>query len=101
MNQTAGIPQRIVVVLLDGLGPDYFEQGPMPNLQAMRNSGFYRQVRAVAPTVTNVNNVSVCCGAWPEEHGISANSYYDATSGLPVYMNSSDLIRVDTVRQTA
>ena len=96
-----GIPQRMVVVLLDGLGIDYLERGPMPNLQAMRSNGFYRQVKAVVPTVTNVNNVSVCCGAWPEEHGISANSYYDEASGQPVYMNSSDLIRVDTVIQWA
>jgi len=101
MTSADGAPQRLVVVLLDGLGIDYLEQGPMPNLQAMRNSGFYRQVRAVVPTVTNVNNVSVCCGAWPEEHGISANSYYDAATGQPVYMNSSDLIRVDTVIQWA
>ena len=101
MIQSTGIPQRMVVALLDGLGLDYLEQGPMPNLQAMRNDGFYRQVRAVAPTVTNVNNVSVCCGAWPDEHGISANSYYDVATGLPVYMNSSDLIRVDTVIQWA
>ncbi len=101
MTNADGAPQRLVVVLLDGLGIDYLEQGPMPNLQGMRNSGFYRQVQAVVPTVTNVNNVSVCCGAWPEEHGISANSYYDAASGQPVYMNSSDLIRVDTVIQWA
>jgi phosphonoacetate hydrolase len=101
MIHAEGIPQRMVVVLLDGLGIDYLEQGPMPNLQAMRSSGFYCQVRAVVPTVTNVNNVSVCCGAWPEEHGISANSYYDEASRLPVYMNSSDLIRVDTVIQWA
>ena len=93
--------QRMVVVLLDGLGLDYLEEGPMPHLQAMKHAGLYRQVRAVCPTVTNVNNVSVCCGAWPKEHGIAANSYYDAASGQPVYMNSAELIRVDTVIQKA
>lgn len=93
--------QRMVVVLLDGLGLDYLEEGPMPYLQAMKHAGLYRQVRAVCPTVTNVNNVSVCCGAWPKEHGIAANSYYDAASGQPVYMNSAELIRVDTVIQKA
>lgn len=99
MSEQSSIPQRIVVALLDGLGRDYFEQEPLPNLHMLRDTGFYRQVKGVVPTVTNVNNVSVCCGAWPDEHGISANSYYDQTSGQPVYMNSADLIRVDTVIQ--
>jgi phosphonoacetate hydrolase len=93
--------QRLVVALLDGLGLDYFEKGPMPLLQWMSRTGFYRQVSAVMPTVTNVNNVSVCCGAWPDEHGISANSYFDPVSGQAVYMNSADLIRAETIFQRA
>jgi phosphonoacetate hydrolase len=93
--------QRVVIALLDGLGMDYFEAGPMPVLQRMRREGFYRPVRAVVPTVTNVNNVSVCCGAWPDEHGISANSYFDPQTGEAVYMNSADLIRVETIFQRA
>ena len=96
-----GTRQRLVVALLDGLGIDYFEMGPMPVLQKMRWEGFYRPVRAVVPTVTNVNNVSVCCGAWPDEHGISANSYFDPRAGQAAYMNSADLIRTETLFQRA
>ncbi|MCX8021425.1 MAG: alkaline phosphatase family protein [Syntrophorhabdaceae bacterium] len=87
--------QRIVVALIDGLGLDYFSY--MAKLNKMAINGFYKTVNAVMPTVTNVNNVSVCCGAWPIEHGISGNSYYDAHSNLAVYMNSVDLIRYPTL----
>ena len=93
--------QRIIVALLDGLGVDCFNESPMPSLKEMAREGFYKTVKAVSPTVTNVNNVSVCCGAWPDEHGISANSYFDAVSGKAVYMNSADMILSDTIFQRA
>ncbi len=89
------------MALIDGLGVDYLAGNPMPALKAMGRDGFYKAVKAVAPTVTNVNNVSVCCGAWPDEHGISANSYFDAALGQAVYMNSADMIRSDTLFQRA
>jgi phosphonoacetate hydrolase len=63
--------------------------------------GFYRPVSAVFPSVTNVNNASISCGAWPAEHGICANSYFDEESGQAEYMNSGDLIRVETLFQRA
>ncbi|TSA48372.1 MAG: nucleotide pyrophosphatase [Deltaproteobacteria bacterium] len=93
--------QRVVVALMDGMGMDYFTKSPMPVLRRMSCEGFYRAVRAVVPTVTNVNNVSVCCGAWPDEHGISSNSYFDSASGRAEYMNSADLIRTGTLFQRA
>jgi phosphonoacetate hydrolase len=93
--------QRLVVALIDGLGIDYYEKSPMAVLHGMADAGFFRPVKAVVPTVTNVNNVSVCCGAWPDEHGISANSYYDSATGQAVYMNAADLIKTDTIFQRA
>ncbi len=93
--------QRLVVALMDGLGMDYYEQSPMPVLHGMADAGFFRPVKGVMPTVTNVNNVSVCCGAWPDEHGISANSYYDRATGQAAYMNAAGLIKIDTIFQRA
>jgi len=93
--------QRLVVALIDGFGLDYYEKSPMPVLKKMAREGFFRPVKAVVPSVTNVNNVSVCCGAWPDEHGIAANSYYDPATGQAVYMNDAHLIRTDTIFQRA
>jgi phosphonoacetate hydrolase len=53
------------------------------------------------PSVTNVNNVSVCCGNWPDEHGITANSYYDRRNNCVEYMNSSEMIKSPTLFQKA
>jgi phosphonoacetate hydrolase len=94
-------PQRVVVGLLDGLGPDYFTGSAMPALTAMAREGIGKEVEAVFPTVTNVNNVSICCGAWPAAHGISANSYYDAARGEAVYMNAASLVRTPTLFERA
>jgi phosphonoacetate hydrolase len=61
----------------------------MPNLRQMADTGFETEVRAVFPTVTKVNNVPICTGAWPADHGIIGNSFYDPESGGAVYTRSS------------
>ena len=56
-----------------------------------KRDGIYKQVKGVMPSVTNANNASICCGAWPETHGIIANSYFDEKSGEELYVESADL----------
>src|SRR3984893_12898750 len=68
---------RTVVVMFDGFGPDYLAESKMPVLGHWRRDGFYKQVTCVMPSVTNANNASICCGVWPEVHGITGNSYFD------------------------
>jgi phosphonoacetate hydrolase len=67
----------------------------------LAEGGFCKEVRAIFPSVTNVNNVSICCGAWPRQHGIIGNSYFDPDANGAVYMNSADLIRCPTLFQRA
>lgn len=93
--------QRIVVAMIDGFGWEYWEASEMPNLRRLAERGFCKEVGAIFPSVTNVNNVSICCGAWPAEHGIIGNSYFDPESHGAVYMNSADLIRCPTLFQRA
>jgi phosphonoacetate hydrolase len=93
--------QRTVIGMYDGFGMDYFEAEPLPTFRFMAESGFFKQVSAVFPTVTNANNVSICCGAWPREHGITGNSYFNEQSGVADYMESSEFIRVPTIIERA
>lgn len=93
--------KRVVVAMMDGLDMAYVEQTDMPNFKEMAAEGFFKQVSGVFPSVTNVNNVSIACGAWPDEHGIVANSYFDEASGQPAYMNAAELIRVPTIFKRA
>ncbi len=89
--------QRALVAMIDGLDPAYLAGGRMPRLQALGAQGHGAEVQAVMPTVTNINNVSICCAAWPAEHGITGNSYRDPHSGRTRYMESADHLRCPTV----
>ncbi|RPI75081.1 MAG: nucleotide pyrophosphatase [Desulfobacteraceae bacterium] len=93
--------QRIVIGLLDGLGVPAFESSSMPFLKKIALQGFYKTVSGVFPSVTNVNNVSICCGTWPDQHGITANSYFNPATGAAEYMNAAELIRVPTLFERA
>lgn len=93
--------QRIVIGMIDGFGTDYFAAQPMPNLRHMAASGFQREVRAIMPTVTNVNNVSISCSALPSEHGLTGNSYYNEKTGEADYMESADFLLRPTISQRA
>jgi phosphonoacetate hydrolase len=86
--------QRVVIAMVDGLGPDYLEQSPMPILKDLLAKGFTKTVAGVMPSVTNVNNASLATGTWPNEHGITGNSFFDEGKGQAEYMeNSAYLLR--------
>lgn len=93
--------QRVVIGMYDGLGMDYLEASSLPSLRYATENGFFKRVSAVFPTVTNTNNASICCGAWPKEHGITGNSYFNEQTGEADYMENGDFIRVPTVIQRA
>lgn len=98
----SGVPnQRIVIGMIDGFGTDYFAAQPMPNLRHMATAGFEREVKAIMPTVTNVNNVSISCSALPREHGLTGNSYYNEHTGEADYMESADFLLRPTLSQRA
>ncbi len=94
-------PARVVVVMCDGLGLDYMAGSAMPTLERWMRDGTYAQVKAVMPTVTNANNASICCGTFPEVHGITGNSYLDPQTGREEYMESADLVLAPTLFQRA
>src|SRR5262245_4782541 len=89
--------QRIVIGMLDGFGLPYYDATPLPTLHEMARDGLFQRAQCVFPSVTNVNNVSIATGAWPREHGITANSYYDPESGVARYMNAGALIGARTI----
>jgi phosphonoacetate hydrolase len=94
-------PSRVLVLMLDGFGADYLEASVMPNLRRMIAAGFHTTVDACMPTVTNVNNASICTGAWPAEHGITANSYLDLQTREEHYMDRAELLLAPTLFERA
>jgi phosphonoacetate hydrolase len=87
--------------MMDGFGPDYLQASDMPNLKQMIKAGFYKTVDACMPTVTNINNASICTGEYPEVHGITANSYFDLASKQECYMDKAELLLAPTIFEKA
>jgi phosphonoacetate hydrolase len=94
-------PQRTVVVMCDGLGMDYYRASPMPTLKSWAEQGVFAEVEAVLPSVTNANNASICCGAWPSAHGVVGNSYLDEKTGEEEYLEDSSLVLAPTLFERA
>ena len=68
------MPKKVIVIGLDGLEPSIVErlmaQNELPNLQQIRNSGYYGRVRTTYPAQTPVAWSSFVTGTNPGGHGI-------------------------------
>ena len=87
--------------MIDGLGSDYMAASPMAVLKTWQRKGIVRIVDGVMPSVTNANNTSICCGVWPEKHGITANFYLNEISGREEYMEQADMVLAPTLFERA
>ena len=93
--------RKILIVCVDGLGPEYLEMAPTPNLDRMTREGFAATVSTVIPSVTNVNNVSIITGVPPAMHGITSNYWLDQRTGEEQLMESPDYLCRPTILQRA
>jgi len=76
-----------LVIVVDGLRPDYVTADVMPRLFSLKQRGIaFNAHHSVFPTVTRVNASSFVTGAYPETHGLLGNTIYipsvSATRGL-------------------
>jgi arylsulfatase A-like enzyme len=76
-----------LVIVVDGLRPDYVTPEVMPRLFRLGQRGIvFNAHHAVFPTVTRVNSPSFVTGSYPETHGLMGNNIYipgaNATKGL-------------------
>jgi predicted AlkP superfamily pyrophosphatase or phosphodiesterase len=66
-----------LVIVVDGLRPDYVTPEMMPRLaQLSRRGTVFSAHHSVFPTVTRVNAASFVTGTYPEGHGIMGNIIY-------------------------
>lgn len=85
--------------MYDGFGMDYFEQSPLPVMKRMAREGLAKRGRAIFPTLTNANNISICCASWPAEHGVTTNCYFDEAAGTARFLEDADFILAPTIFQ--
>ena len=87
--------------MIDGLDPEYLAMCPAPRLEELSRAGSRLNVRGMMPSVTNVNNVSLVTGSYPESHGITSNYWLDRESGSERYMESAEFITTETMFERA
>ena len=87
--------------MFDGLGPDYLDRSSMPTLKRWAAAGLFASVKAVMPTVTNANNASICCGGFPDRHGVIGNSFLDRATGTEEYLEDGALLTAPTIFERA
>lgn len=93
--------RKILIIMMDGFDPAYLQGSDMRNTKLMAANGFFKTVKGVMPSVTNVNNTGICCGGPPSEHGITANSYFDLQTRKEEYMDQASMVLSPTVFERA
>ena len=74
--------QRVVMISVDGMMPDYFQKADalglrIPHLRRLMRDGAWARVRGVLPTVTYPSHTTLITGVTPRVHGIGSNTYFD------------------------
>ena len=82
---------RVLILVVDGLRPDYVTEEVMPRLNALAESGVRGLAHhSVIPTVTRVNGPSIFTGRYPSGHGLVGNSVYFADVEPDRVLDASD-----------
>src|SRR5260370_2355382 len=75
--ETPKSERHVVVVVWDGMRPDFVSQVNTPALWKLANDGVvFRNHHAVYPSATNVNVTAIATGAYPGHSGLIANHDY-------------------------
>src|SRR4030088_2517898 len=74
---TPGQDRHVVVVVWDGMRPDFVSEQNTPVLWKLAQSGVtFRNHHSVYPSATIVNGTAINTGAYPNRSGILANHDY-------------------------
>lgn len=97
--QTISGDSRVLIVVVDGLRPDYITPEWMPRLNALADAGVRGlNHHAVFPTVTRVNSPSIFSGQRPGTHGLLGNTVYIPAAAADRTLDASDRHDLDLIR---
>src|SRR2546423_12974121 len=109
-----GIAEHVVVVVWDGMRPDFISPQYTPTLYQMATKGvFFKHHHPVYISSTEVNGTALATGVYPNRSGIMANSNYrpaigwlgpNATEGIEAirrgdFLSDGNYILVPTVAE--
>jgi hypothetical protein len=90
-------PKLLVLVVLEQLRPDYLDLArPLLGSGGLRRilerGAYFPDCRHAASTFPATSLATVATGAWPSQHGIVADSWFDEVSGKLAPANEESLI---------
>ena len=89
-----------LLLVVDGLRPDYVTAEVMPRLHAIGQRGMvFTAHHSVFPTVTRVNASSLATGAYPERHGLLGNIVYSEKTFPDKGINTSDYAQLEAMEK--
>ncbi|MBI1930578.1 alkaline phosphatase family protein [Candidatus Poribacteria bacterium] len=93
--------RKILILCIDAGGHNYLAAGEIPNIRKLAEGGFYKHANSVIPSVTNVNNVSIATGTFPETHGITTNYHVDRATGKGEFIEDNRFLLAPTLFERA
>ena len=91
---------KVLILVIDGCAPEYIVPEFAPDIHRLAGqSGFVKTVRAVVPTVTNVNHASILSGKFPSETGMAGNYFYNPVTGEEGFIEEKGFMKAETLLQ--
>jgi arylsulfatase A-like enzyme len=95
-SRAAGVAKRVVVVVWDGMRPDFISTEHTPTLANLASNGvFFAHHHSVYCTATDVNGTAIATGQQPQRSGIIANKIFrpEINPLKPVFATTNEVIR--------
>ena len=91
---------KVMILVIDGCAPEYITPEFAPNIHKLaKQFGFAKTVKAVVPTVTNVNHASILSGKFPSETGMVGNYFYNPATGEEGFIEEKGFMKAETLLQ--
>ncbi len=75
--EAAGKAQHVVILVWDGMRPDFVDEKTTPTLSKLAREGVtFKKHHSVYPSSTEVNGAALATGVYPNRSGIMANREY-------------------------
>ena len=97
-------PKLLVLVVLEQIRPDYLDAvapqlAPGGLRRLLEKGAFYPDCRHLASTFNTSSLCTLATGAWPAQHGIVADSWYDRAAQQPVKASDEALLATTLLAQ--
>ena len=104
LSALAPRPKLLVLVVLNQMRPDYLDSAasqftPGGLRRILDKGAFYPDCRHLASTFTASTLSTLATGAWPAQHGIVADSWFDRAAGRPVRASEEALLATTLAAQ--